>query len=137
MKKCFYTKHWFKAQFLRKIVFFLSEMLQEEVVVPFQTVTPCPLNLNRCPRPVSAHISMTPVLSPHPLSTPRMRFMTKKAPSTTMDTKQTNCHVFPIASCTYRDIQFFPLSSSCPFPFSLFQHLFSLYYSQKKYQYMT
>ena len=36
----------------------------------------------------------------YPLSTPRIRFITKKAPRTTIETKYKNCHVFPIASCT-------------------------------------
>ena len=34
----------------------------------------------------------------HPLSTPRIKFMTKNAPSTTKDTKYTNCQVLPMAS---------------------------------------
>ena len=37
-------------------------------------------------------------LRTYPLSTPRIRFMTKKAPRTTMETKYKNCQVFPIAS---------------------------------------
>ena len=39
-------------------------------------------------------------LCTHPLSTPRIKFMTKNAPSTTMETKQINCHELPIASWT-------------------------------------
>ena len=38
----------------------------------------------------------------HPLRTPRMRFMTKKAPRTTMETKYPNCHVLPMESWTWR-----------------------------------
>jgi len=34
----------------------------------------------------------------YPLSTPRIRFITKKAPRTTIDTKYINCHELPIAS---------------------------------------
>ena len=37
----------------------------------------------------------------HPLSTPRMRFMTKNAPSTTIETKKvTATYAFPMASKT-------------------------------------
>ena len=34
----------------------------------------------------------------YPLRTPRIRFMTKNAPRTTIDTKYINCHLFPMAS---------------------------------------
>ena len=34
----------------------------------------------------------------YPLRTPRIRFITKKAPRTTIDTKYINCHELPIAS---------------------------------------
>ena len=41
----------------------------------------------------------------YPLRTPRIRFMTKNAPRTTMETKYINCHLFPMASWTLHHLK--------------------------------